>query len=100
MKKTREMKGNLSNTKGLREAGDMVVSQPGPTPAGPNFIELIAREVEKLHDGGRISPLIYTRSRDLLPILRTSILNIYGGRVNGLQQAVTFLLKQAGRGIR
>lgn len=78
----------------------MMVSSPGPSAAEPNFIELLTREIEKLNDSGRISPLIYARSRDLLPILRTSILNIYGRRVNGLQQALMFLLKQAGRGIR
>jgi hypothetical protein len=87
------------NRKSVKEAGDMIVSQPGPALAEPDFIELIAREVEKLRDGGRISPIIHARSRDLLPLLRTSILNIYARRVNGLQQAVAFLLKQAGRGI-
>ena len=80
----------------VNEAGDMIVSQP-VNKSEPNFIELLTREVEKLHDGGRISPVIYNRSRDLLPILRTSILNIYSRRVNGLQQALMFLLKQAGR---
>ena len=84
----------------VKEGSGMIVSSPGPSAAEPGFIELLAREIEKLNDSGRISPLIYARSRDLLPILRTSILNIYGRRVNGLQQALMFLLKQAGRVIR
>lgn len=84
----------------LKEAGDMIASQPGPVKSQPNFIELLAREIEKLNDSGRLSPVIYARSRDLLPLLRTSILNIYGRRDSGLQQALVFLLKQAGRNVK
>ena len=83
----------------IKEAGDMIASQPGPVLAPPTLIDLVGREVEKLRDSGRISPLVHARSRDLLPILRTSIMNTYGGRVNGLEQALAFLLKQARRGI-
>ena len=88
------------NRRRVKEAGNMMASSPGPFKSEPSFIELLAREVEKLKDSGRISPVIYARSRDLLPILRTSILNIYGRRDSGLQQALVFLLKQAGRGMR
>jgi hypothetical protein len=84
----------------LKEAGDIIASQPGPAKAQPDFIELLAREIEKLNDSGRLSPVIYARSRDLLPLLRTSILNIYGRRDSGLQQALVFLLKQAGRNLK
>ncbi len=76
----------------------MIASQPSaPLPSEPNFIELLAREVEKLNGLGKLSPLVYNRALNLLPILRTSILNIYGRRESGLQQALVFLLKQAGR---
>lgn len=78
----------------------MIASQPGPAAAEPNFIELLSREVEKLNDLGKLSPLIYNRALNLLPILRTSILNIYGRRDSGLQQALVFLLKQAGRNVK
>lgn len=83
----------------IKEAGDMIASQPGPYLAPPTLIDMVGREVEKLRDSGRISPLVHARSQDLIPILRTSIMNIYGGRVNGLEQAVAFLLKQARRGV-
>jgi hypothetical protein len=83
----------------IKEAGDMIASQPGPVLAQPTLIDLLAREIEKMNDSGAISPLIYARSRDLLPILRTSIMNIYGRRDSGLQQALAFLLKQARRGV-
>lgn len=78
----------------------MMASSPGPALAEPNFIELLSREVEKLNDLGKLSPLIYNRALNLLPILRTSILNIYGRRDSGLQQALVFLLKQAGRNVK
>lgn len=81
----------------MREAGDMMASSPGPVLAEPNFIELLSREVNKLNDLGRISPVVYNRALNLLPLLRTSILNIYGRRESGLEQALVFLLKQAGR---
>lgn len=84
----------------LVEAGGMMASSPGPVLAEPNFIELLGREIEKLNGLGKISPLIYNRALNLLPILRTSILNIYGRRVNGLEQATVFLLKQAGRNVK
>jgi hypothetical protein len=83
--------------KPIKEAGDMIASAPGPVLAEPNFIELLSREVEKLNDLGQLSPVIYHRAQNLLPPLRTSILNIYGRRVNGLRQALVFLLKQARR---
>ena len=85
--------------KRIKEGSGMMISSPGPQLAEPTMIDLIAREIEKMNDTGRISPLIYARSRDLLPILRTSILNIYGRRVGGLQQGLAFLLKQARRGV-
>jgi hypothetical protein len=86
------------NRRRIKEAGDMIASQPSaPLPSEPGFIELLAREVEKLNGLGKLSPLVYNRALNLLPILRTSILNIYGRRESGLQQALVFLLKQAGR---
>lgn len=90
----------FNKKKRFGEGSGMMVSSPGPTAAEPTFIDLIAREVQKLYDEGKIMPVIYYRSRDLLPILRTSILNIYSRRENGLQQALHFLLRQAGRGVR
>lgn len=83
----------------LSEAGDMIASQPGPSLAEPNFIELISREIQKLRDSGQISPALHARAGQMLPGIRTSIINIYGRQVNGLQQAVAFLLRQAGRGM-
>ena len=81
----------------IKEASGMMSSSPGPVLAEPNFIELISRELEKQNNIGRISPVIYNRARNLLPLLQKAILNIYSRRVNGLQQAVVFLLRQAGR---
>lgn len=78
----------------------MMVSYPrlqATTSRSPNFLDLLAREVERLRDLGRISPLDYARSRDLLSLMGKTILNIYGRKVNGLQQALAFLLQQSRR---
>ena len=75
----------------------MIASQPGPALAGPSPLELIARELEKLHDSGEVNPLIYSRARDLLALLRTPLLNIYSKSNRDLRPILAFLLRQAAR---
>jgi len=87
----------MQRNKKLKEGSGMIVSAPGPALAEPNFIELLAREIEKLHNTARIDGRTYGRARDLLPLLRTSIFNIYGRQDRGLERALMFLLKQARR---
>ena len=45
------------NRRRIREAGDMIASQPGPVLAQPTLIDLLAREIEKMNDSGAISHL-------------------------------------------
>jgi hypothetical protein len=73
----------------------MIVSAPGPALAEPAPLELVARELEKLRDNGEVSPLIYSRARDLLALLRTPLLNIYRSSNRDLRPVLAFLLRQA-----
>ena len=79
------------------EGSSITVSTPGPTPVAPDFKEMVMREIGLLHSRGQIPPVIYSRAVDMLSFLAPSMYNMYGHRVQGLQQAVAFLLKQASR---
>lgn len=86
-----------SRFRDIDEAGDMIASAPGPAPAGPSPLELLARELDKLKDSGGISPVIYSRARDLLALLRSPLLQIYQKANRDLKPALAFLLRQAAR---
>lgn len=81
----------------VNEAGDMIASAPGPALAGPSPLEMVARELDKLKDSGGINPLIYSRARDLLALLRTPLINIYTRSNRDLRPVLAFLLRQAAR---
>ena len=59
MRKTREMKGSLMPRKKIREAGDMIASDP-KQPINPSLFELIVRELDKLNSEKKISPVLYS----------------------------------------
>ena len=84
-----------SRFRDIDEAGDMMASQPGPALAGPSPLELVARELDKLKDSGGISPVIYSRARDLLALLRSPLLQIYQKSNRDLRPVLAFLLRQA-----
>jgi hypothetical protein len=84
-----------SRFKNVNEAGDMIASAPGPALAGPSPLELVARELDKLHNSGEVNPLIYSRARDLLALLRTPLLNIYRSSDRDLRPVLAFLLRKA-----
>lgn len=75
----------------------MIASQPGPVLAGPSPLELLSRELDKLKDSGGISPVIYSRARDLLALLRSPLLQIYSKSNRDLKPVLAFLLRQAAR---
>ena len=87
----------MARNKKLKEASGLIASSPGPAKAEPNFIELLYRELDKLRGNASIDSLTYSRARDLVPLLRTSIFNIYGRQDRGLERALMFVLKQARR---
>ena len=81
----------------IKETGGMIASQPGPALAEPSPLELLSRELDKLKDSGGISPVIYSRARDLLALLRSPLLQIYQKTNRDLKPALAFLLRQAAR---
>ena len=94
MKETREMKGNLSKIKRLREAGDMIASQP-VNPVNPSLFELIVRELDKLNRLKHISPMLYSRAL-VMARSRIKILNnIYSRNGRDIRSLILFLLRLA-----
>ena len=94
MKKTREMKGNLSKIKRLSEAGDMIASDP-KQPINPSLFELIVRELDKLNQLKQISPMLYSRA---IVMARTRIIqlnNIYSRNGRDIKTLIMFLLRMA-----
>lgn len=92
------MKGNLSKNKrieaDLKEAGDMIVSNP-TNPVEPSLFVLIGRELEKLHQNGSISPLDYSKALVLSRSLITHLNNIYSRLGRDIKPVIIFLLRQA-----
>ena len=98
MKETREMKGNLSKIKRIREAlheaGDMIASDP-KQPVNPSLFELILRELDKLKEMKRIDPMLYSRSIVMARSRITQLNNIYSRNGRDLQGLIMFLLRLA-----
>jgi hypothetical protein len=94
MKETREMKGNLSKIKRIREAGDMIASDP-KNPVNPSLFELIVRELDKLNRLKRISPAVYSKAIVLAQSRITQLSNIYSRNGRDIQTLILFLLRMA-----
>jgi hypothetical protein len=94
MKETREMKGNLSKIKHIREAGDMIASQP-VNPVNPSLFELIVRELDKLREVKRISPKVYSRAIVMAKTRIIQLNNINSRNGRDLQGLIMFLLHLA-----
>lgn len=73
---------------------DMMVSYPRDVDRSLSFPDVVVREFEKLVDGGRISPAVYSQAIDRVRGQAKILNNIYSGRANGLQQAIIFILRQ------
>jgi hypothetical protein len=94
MKKTGEMKGNLMPNRGLREAGDMIASQP-VNPTSPSLFELIVRELDKLNRLKHISPAVYSRAIILAKSRIMQLNNIYSRNGRDIKTLILFLLRMA-----
>ena len=95
MKETREMKGNLSKIKRIKEAGDMIASDPKNT-INPSLFELIVRELDKLNRLKHISPAVYSRAIVMARSRITQLNNIYSRNGRDLQGLIMFLLRRVG----
>ena len=94
MKETREMKGNLSKAKEIKEAGDMIASQP-VNAVNPSLYELIIRELDKLRSVKSISPMVYSRAIVMAKSRIIQLNNIYSRNGRDLQGLIMFLLRLA-----
>ena len=92
MKKTREMKGSQRARKRLSEAGDMITSDPYNPNRDPSLSQLLTRELDKLRDQGRLSPIIYTVARDQAYAQSKVLNNIYNRTGRDLETVLMLLL--------
>jgi hypothetical protein len=88
------MKGNLMPRKRIREAGDMIASDP-KNPVNPSLFELIVRELDKLRSVKSISPKVYSRALVMARYRITQLNNIYSRNGRDLQGLIMFLLRLA-----
>ena len=94
MKETREMKGNSMPIKKIREAGDMIASDP-KQPINPSLFELIVRELDKLNSEKKISPMLYSRAIVLAKSRIIQLNNIYSRNGRDIKGLIMFLLRMA-----
>jgi hypothetical protein len=98
MKETREMKGNLSKARrikeALHEAGDMIPSDL-KQPVSPSLFELILRELDKLNRLKKVDPMVYSRAIVMARSRIIQLSNIYSRNGRDLQGLIMFLLRLA-----
>jgi len=94
MKETREMKGNSSKAKKIKEAGDMIASQPVNV-VNPSLYELILRELDKLRSVKIISPMVYSRAVIMAKSRIIQLNNIYSRNGRDINSLIMFLLRLA-----
>lgn len=94
MKETREMKGSPMPRKKIREAGDMIASDP-KQPVNPSLFQLIVRELDKLNRLKQISPMLYSRAIVLAKTRIIQLNNIYSRNGRDLKTLIMFLLRMA-----
>lgn len=86
------MKGSLMPRKRLKEAGDMIASDP-KQPVNPSLFQLIVRELDKLKAEKRIDPMLYSRAIVLARIRITQLNNIYSRNGRDIKTLILFLLR-------
>lgn len=94
MRKTREMKGSLMPIKKIKEAGDMIASNP-KQPVNPSLFQLIVRELDKLRKEKRIDPMLYSRAIVMARFRIMQLNNIYSRNGRDIRSLIMFLLRFA-----
>lgn len=94
MKETREMKGNSMPIKKIKEAGDMIASDP-KLPVNPSLFQLIVRELDKLNRLKRIDPMLYSRAIVMARSRIIQLNNIYSRNGRDIKGLIMFLLRLA-----
>jgi hypothetical protein len=78
----------------LKEAGDMIASQPYNPDRSLSIVDVIAMELQKLSYNGSISPVIYNQALDLARGQAKVINNIYSRNGRDIKPIITLLLRQ------
>lgn len=94
MKETREMKGSPMPRKKIREAGNMIASDP-KQPVNPSLFELILRELDKLHSKRKLDTMLYSRAIVMAQFRIEQLNNIYSRNGRDIKTLIMFLLRTA-----
>jgi hypothetical protein len=78
----------------LREAGDMIASNPYNPDKRLTIIDVIAMELEKLSQNGSIPQALYSQALDLARGQRKVINNIYSRNGRDIKPIIMLLLRQ------
>ena len=78
----------------IREAGDMIASDPYNPDRELAIIDVIAMELEKLSRNGSILPVMYSQALDLARGQKRVINNIYSRTGRDIKPIIMLLLRQ------
>jgi len=78
----------------VREAGDMIASNPYNPNKELTIIDVIAMELEKLSYNGSILPVMYSQALDLARGQKKVINNIYSRNGRDIKPIIMLLLRQ------
>ena len=78
----------------LKEAGDMIASQPYNPDRLLSIVDVIAMELQKLSYNGSISPAVYNQALDLARGQKKVINNIYSRNGRDIKPIIMLLLRQ------
>ena len=78
----------------IREAGDMIASDPYNPNKELTIIDVIAMELEKLSYNGSISSVLYSQALDLARGQKKVINNIYSRNGRDIKPIIMLLLRQ------
>jgi hypothetical protein len=78
----------------LKEAGDMIASEPYNPNKELTIIDVIAMELEKLSQNGSILPVMYSQALDLARGQKKVINNIYSRNGRDIKPVIMLLLRQ------
>jgi hypothetical protein len=78
----------------IKEAGDMIASNPYNPNKELTIIDVIAMELEKLSYNGSILPVMYSQALDLARGQKKVINNIYSRNGRDIKPIIMLLLRQ------
>lgn len=76
----------------VKEAGNMIASQPWNPDRRVGFGDLLVRELDRLLQSKSITPVQYSMGIDFIKINEKPIAHIYAGKPHALRHALMFVL--------